>query len=436
VVGQFASQREIRRHEWRRGRLESPLHGAKLIRALFTIKGLLLLAASLPAWAADDVPSYVPGRLLAAHRQGIDANLLERTLKLHRAVVRRHLPEMALSVLDVPEASSQAIMESLERTGLFEYVERDQYAHTAGIPNDPSFVSQWHLSKLQVPQAWAVTTGSPLVVVAVIDTGVYATHPDLESQLGPGWNFVNANANTSDLLGHGTTVAGTIAAASDNGIGIAGVSWQSRIMPLVVVDENDFAAYSNIAEAIRYAADRDIRVINISIGGTRQSATLQNAVDYAWSKGALIFAPAMNNGTSTPYYPAACNHVMSVSATDSNDHLASFSNYGNWIAIAAPGTNILTTTNGGGYGYSSGSSLSSPIVAGVAALSLAINPSLTNIQLVSLLEQGADDIGDPGYDTSFGWGRVNAFRTVEAARQMLREKHPLAPLPPYRNRRH
>jgi thermitase len=245
---------------------------------------------------------------------------------------------------------------------------------------------------------------------------------------------VNSNANTSDLLGHGTTVAGTIAAASDNGIGVAGVSWQSRIMPLVVVDENDFAAYSNIAEAIRYAADRNIRVINISIGGARQSATLQNAVDYAWSKGALIFAPAMNNGTSTLYYPAACNHVMSVSATDSYDHLASFSNYGNWIAIAAPGTNILTTTNGGGYGYSSGTSLSSPIVAGVAALSLAINPSLTNIQLVSLLEQSADDIGDSGYDNSFGWGRVNAFRTVEAARQMRREKHPPAPMPPYRNR--
>lgn len=396
----------------------------------FGISGLFLLAASLPAAPADELPSYVPGRLLAVYRPGIDASLLDRTLKLHRAVVRKHWPGIALTVLDVPEASSQAILQSLERTGLFEYVERDQYAHTADTPNDPAFVSQWHLSKLQGPQAWTFTTGSPSVVVAVIDTGVNATHPDLASQLVPGWNFVDSNADTADLLGHGTAVAGAIAAASNNGIGVAGVSWQSRIMPLAVVDDHDFAAYSHIAEAIRYAADHGIRLINISIGGAGRSATLQSAVDYAWSKGAILFAPAMNNGTATPYYPAACDHVMAVSATDSNDHLAGFSNYGDWIAIAAPGTNILTTTNGGGYGFSFGTSFAAPIVAGVAALSLAINPALTNTQLVSLLEQSADDLGAPGYDTSFGWGRVNAFHAVAAARQtLIVPRHPLAPMP-------
>jgi subtilisin family serine protease len=224
-------------------------------------------------------------------------------------------------------------------------------------------------------------------------------------------------------------VAGAIGAASNNGIGVAGVSWLSRIMPLLVVDEHDFAAYSHIAEAILYAADHGIRIINISIGGNGQSAALQSAVDYAWSKGALIFAPAMNYSVSTRYYPAACDHVIAVSATDSNDHLASFSNYGNWIALAAPGTGILTTANGGGYGYLSGTSFSSPIAAGVAALILAINPSLTNVQLVSLLERSADDIGDPGYDTSFGWGRVNAFRAVAVASQEAPqgEKHAVIP---------
>jgi thermitase len=407
-------------------------------KSIFRIIGLFLLAAWLPTWAADEAPTYVPGRLLAAHRPGIDANLLDRTLKFHGAAVRKHWPEISLSVLDVPEASAGAIMESLQRTGLFEYVERDQYAHTAETPNDPAFVSQWYLTKLQSPQAWNVTTGSTAVVVAVIDTGVYGAHPDLTSQLVTGWNFVNSTSDTSDRLGHGTGVAGTIAAASNNGIGVAGVSWQSRIMPLVVVDEKDFAAYSNIAEAIRYAADRGVRVINISIGGAGESATLQAAVDYAWSKGALIFASAMNNGTSTPYYPAACNHAIAVSATDGDDHLASFSNYGNWIAIAAPGTNILTTTSGGGYGYLFGTSFSSPIVAGVAALALAINPSLTNAQVVSLLERTADDIGAPGYDTSFGWGRVNAFHAVATAMQeaLIGEKQPLVPMPifPRRNR--
>jgi thermitase len=382
------------------------------------ISGLFLLAVSL-AWAAD-VPSHVPGRLLAAPRSGIDGNLLAYTLRLHAAVVRKHWTGIAVSVLEVPEESSEAIMESLKRTGLFEYVERDQYAHTAAeVPNDPGFVSQWHLAKIQSSQAWSVTTGSPSVVVAVIDTGVHGTHPDLASNLVPGWNFVKSNSDTSDPLGHGTAVAGVIGAASNNGIGVAGVSWHSRMMPLVVVDENDLAAYSNIAEAIQYAADRGVRVINISVGGNAQSSTLQSAVDYAWNRGVLILASAMNNGASNPYYPAACNHVMAVSATDSNDHLASFSNYGNWIAISAPGAGILTTAAGGGYAYWFGTSFSSPIVAGVAALSLAVNPTLTNAELVAILEKSADAIGPPGYGASFGWGRVNAFNAVAAARQAL-----------------
>ena len=202
----------------------------------------------------------------------------------------------------------------------------------------------------------------------------------------------------------------------------------------------DQAAYSDIAEAIQYAADRGVRVINISIGGAVQSPTLQSAVDYAWNKGALIFASAMNNSAPDPYYPAACNHVMAVSATDSSDHLASFSNYGNWIAISAPGVGILTTVNGGGYAYWFGTSFSSPIVAGVAALSLAVNPALTNIELVTILAKSADDIGPPGYDTSFGWGRVNALNAVTATRQTLVgselvDKPPAPPLPIPRRRR-
>jgi subtilisin family serine protease len=391
----------------------------------FRINGLFLLVVSL-AWAAD-VPAHVPGRLLAAPRPGIDGNLLEYTLKIHAAVVRKHSTGIAVSVLEVPEQSSEAIMESLKRTGLFEYVERDPYARTAEFPNDPGFVSQWHLPKIQTPQAWNMTTGSSSVVVAVIDSGVYGIHPDLASNLVPGWNFVKSNSDTSDLLGHGTAVAGVIAAVGNNAIGVAGVSWQSRLMPLVAVDENDLAAYSDIGEAIQYAADRGVRLINISLGGGVPSSALQSAVDYAWNKGALIFASAMNNGSSDPYYPAACNHVMAVSATDSNDHLASFSNYGNWIAISAPGAAILTTINGGGYAYWFGTSFSSPIVAGVAALSLAVNPSLTNAELVTILEKSADEVGPPGHGASFG--RVNAFNAVLAARGPLVERHSMVSMP-------
>jgi subtilisin family serine protease len=307
-------------------------------------------------------------------------------------------------------------MDSLRQTGAFDFVEPDYYAHTAADPNDPSYLSQWHLRKISSPLAWSMSTGSPSVTVAVIDSGVFPRHPDLESKLVPGWNFVKETADTSDLLGHGTAVAGTVAAATNNAIGVAGVNWAARIMPLVAADERDYAAYSDIAAAIQYAVDRGVRVINISIGGSSPSNTLQRAVDYAWSKGALVFASAMNEGLSTRYYPAACEHAIAVSASDANDRLASFSNYGSWITLAAPGTGILSTADGGGYSYWNGTSFASPIAAGVAALILSVNPRLTNSEALEILKRTADrpyvaDAPDP----YFGWGRVNAYRAVLAA---------------------
>ncbi len=394
-------------------------------------KGLLILLVCglLPLEAADR-KTYIPGRLLVGPSRSADPDLRDRVLRLHGAIVRRHLPELGVSIVDVPEEQSQAVLSALENTGLFAYVERDGCAHTAAVPNDPAYASQWHLPKIQGPQAWSLTTGAASVVVAIIDSGVYGTHPDLAPKLVAGWNFVKGNADTSDVLGHGTAVAGTVSAASNNNIGVAGVSWASKLMPLVVVNEEDFAAYSNIAAAIQYAVDHGVRVLNISVGGPTSSITLQNAVDYAWNKGALIFASAMNDGSSTPNYPAACSRAVAVSASDSNDHLAAFSNYGNWISLAAPGTNILTTNNGGGYGYWFGTSFASPIAAGVAALCLAVNPNLTNAALRSILEQTADDIGDPGRDLSFGWGRVNAYRAVSAVRPATLSAPSPPPLPP------
>jgi subtilisin family serine protease len=359
--------------------------------------------------------------LLAGYRGDPASPALAQTLLLHHAVVRRRLDPLGVHVLEVPEAASDAIQASLRQTGLFDYVERDYYAHTASDPNDPSYIAQWHLPRIGSPQAWAVTTGSAAVVVAVVDSGVYTQHPDLAGKLVPGWNFVKSSADTADVLGHGTAVAGTVAAATNNGIGIAGVNWASHVMPLVVVDEKDFAAYSNIAAAIQYAADHGVRIINVSIGGVNSSETLERSVEYAWSRGAVVFASAMNNSTSTPYYPAACSHAVAVSATDANDHLASFSNFGSWITIAAPGTNILTTMNGGGYGYWNGTSFASPIVAGVGALLLAVSPQITNTALVALLLESADAIGSPAY---FGAGRVNAYRAILAAQPPALHRSP------------
>jgi thermitase len=341
-------------------------------------------------------------------------------MQLHGAAVRRHLPALSTELVELPEELSDAAVVSLRQSGLYEFVERDYYARIAAtIPNDPYFGQQWHLTKIQAPQAWSVTTGTNTVAVAVIDTGVDTNHADLAGKLLPGWNFVTNSNTVTDSIGHGTAVTGAIAAATNNSLGVAGVTWGGMVMPLVVVDSNKYASYSDIATAIQYAADRYVRVINISAGGSSASTLLQNAVDYAWNRGSVVFAAAMNNSANAPYYPAACNHVVAVSATDDSDRLASFSNFGNWITLAAPGTAILSTAVGGGDQYWYGTSFSTPIAAGVAALALSVNPSLTVAALVDLLKQNSDDLGAPGYDSSFGWGRVNAYKAVSAAQRSL-----------------
>ena len=378
---------------------------------------VLFLAICSALCAAEP---HIPGRLLAGRREPLDAAVEARTWRVHGAVERRHLPGLGLHVLDVPEESIDAVRQSLTATGLFDYVEPDYYAQQGqSTPNDSYYNSQWHLPKIGSAAAWTRTTGSASVVIAVVDSGVYSAHPDLASKVVAGWNFVKNNADTSDVTGHGTEVAGVVAAATNNGIGVAGVSWASVVMPLVTVDATSFSAYSNIAAAIQYAVDHNVRVINVSIGGTASSNTLQAAVNYAWNRGALVFAAAMNSAVTTPNYPGACDHAVAVSATDENDHLAVFSNYGPWLTLSAPGADILTTMNGGGYGYVNGTSFASPIAAGVAALVLAANPALSNQQVLDILKQSADHPGEPGFDSNFGWGRVNAGKAIQLAAPVI-----------------
>ncbi|MGH9722028.1 MAG: S8 family serine peptidase [Bryobacteraceae bacterium] len=377
------------------------------------------LFASASATAQKPGDKTVQGRLLVQARAGAAAGSVDQALARHGAGVEKHHGQIRVTVLRVPEGQADRIKDSLAGTGLFNFVERDGLARGSSVPNDPGFSSEWHLSKVQGPQAWDITTGASSVKIAIVDSGVDANHADLAGRVAAGWSFLSGNSNTADVLGHGTAVAGVAAASSNNATGVAGITWQNPIMPLVVLNSSDYASYSNIANAIIYAADHGARIINVSIGGSSSSSTLQSAVDYAWARGAVVFASAMNNSTSTPYYPAACDKVIAVSATTSTDGLASFSNFGTWIDLSAPGASIFTTMNGGGYGYWNGTSFASPLTAGIAALALSKNPALGAAALVSLLQQNSDDLGSAGFDSSFGWGRVNAYRAVVAAQNSL-----------------
>jgi subtilisin family serine protease len=230
-----------------------------------------------------------------------------------------------------------------------------------------------------------------------------------------GYDWANNDSNPADDNGHGTAVAGVAAARGNDGIGTAGAAWNVAILPVKTMNSSGSGSYSAIANGITYSADRGARIVNLSLGGSSSSSTLQSAVSYAWNKGCVLIAAAGNNGSSTTMYPAAYPNVIAVSATTSSDTLASFSSYGSFVDLSAPGLDITAPWIGSGYVTISGTSFSSPLTAGVAALALSRNPALSNSQINSLLTANADDIGVAGYDIYFGAGRLNAARVVAAA---------------------
>lgn len=338
-------------------------------------------------------------------------------LSAHGALSRFTLRRLNVHVVNVSEQNAEAVLAALRNDPDIEFAERDYLARAAFVPNDPHVGDEWHLAKVQAFQAWQGTTGSSNVIVAVLDSGADMNQPDLAGRLLPGYDFVNGTASVTDDFGHGTAVCGTVAADGNNGIGVAGVAYGCSLIPVKVMDSSGFAAYSTIANGINYAVENGARVINLSIAGSDSSDTLQQAIDYAWSNNVVLVAAAGNAATNTPMYPAACNHVLGVSATAQDDSLAYFSSYGTFVGISAPGMMIWTTQDDTNNPYApwQGTSFASPIVAGVAALVISANPTLSNDQVVSLLEQSADDLGTPGYDPYFGYGRVNALRALSLA---------------------
>ena len=372
---------------------------------------------------------FVPGQLLVQPKTGLSGLEVDAKFRGYGALNHRTLDRLNVHVITLPEERVEAALDALRNDPDIEYAERDGIARAAYVTNDTSVVSgnEWHLTKIQAPQAWNVSVGGTNTIVAVLDSGVNAAHPDLAGRLLPGYNFVANTIDTTDDFGHGTAVAGVVIAAGNNSGGVAGVSYGCMMLPVKVVDATGFATYSAIAQGIHYAVDHGARVINISIAGNSASTTLQNALNYAWSNNVVVVVAAGNNGNSLPQYPAACDHAVAVSATETNDTLATFSSYGSFVTLAAPGDNIWTTqrdlTNP--YGSWRGTSFSSPIVAGTAALIASVNPTLSNTQITSLLEQTVDDVGQPGYDTSFGYGRVNASRAVTTANNLPPALQPL-----------
>lgn len=355
---------------------------------------------------------WAPRRLLVGARAGLSEADVGKIASVHGGKARRLGPP-DIYVIELPAtASEKAVVATLSRHPHLKFAELDQLAVPALTPNDPYAGSEWHLGKLGAAAAWDAAQGGG-VTIAVLDTGVDGSHPDLSGRMVAGWNFYDNNSNTSDVNGHGTAVAGAAAASLNNGLGVAGVAGQSMIMPIRIADANAYAYWSTVAQGLSWASDKGARVANISYAGVAASSTVQSAAQYMRSRGGLVVVAAGNNGVDEGIAPTST--MIVVSATDANDLKTSWSSYGSFVSIAAPGQDIWTTTRGGGYQAWWGTSLASPVVAGVVGLMMSARPTMSNTQLESLLYSSSTDLGGTGRDSYYGWGRVNAAAAVQAA---------------------
>ncbi|TCV88991.1 S8 family serine peptidase [Sulfurirhabdus autotrophica] len=380
---------------------------------LFTLlAGAGLCLAANPVSAIEPGADWVKGRILVQPRAGLDAAEFEKVLKPHGGHALRKIKGVNVQIVELPgNASEKAVLNSLRKHKNIKFAELDYILHAEKTSNDPYTPNEWHLNKMQAGSAWDISLGNG-ITVAILDTGVDATHPDLAGQLVPGWNMYDNNADTADVYGHGTMVAGVVGAASDNAIGVSSFAWQAKIMPVRISGTDGMASISTIANGLIWAADHGARVANISYAVSGY-ATVQNAAQYMKNKGGVTVVSAGNSGALDS--SLADDTMISVSATDSNDVKTSWSTYGPFVDVSAPGAGIWTTTRGGGYSAVSGTSFSSPATAGTVTLMLAANPQLSPVDVENLLKTTAVDLGTAGWDQNYGYGRVNTFAAVQAA---------------------
>lgn len=386
-------------------------------------------------------PRYA-NRLVVKFRSGTSDGQMRSFQQRFSLRSLSRVSSLGLGVMAMPAGkSASAVMSAIQGHPDVEYVEPDfilsagpikrraqkaptRRVQSARLMNDTLMGNQWGLSKIGMPSVWGMSAGAPTTVVAVIDTGVDVRHPDLVGNLVPGFSVLPGASGPDDDHGHGTHVAGVIAAASNNQIGIASVAPRCKIMPVKVLNKEGKGATSDIVAGIIWATNHGAKVINMSLGGTGGSRALLDAINYAKTKDVVLVAAMGNEGANSQEYPAGYPGVIAVGATTEQDSLASFSNYGSWISVTAPGEGIFSTLptrpvyvtemegKDNDYDYMDGTSMAAPFAAGVAALIRSQYPTMPASAVKARLERSADDLGEPGFDPEFGHGRINAARAI------------------------
>jgi hypothetical protein len=402
-----------------------------------------------PDWAAPHVGTQLLVKLpITSNGKSESLEEQERDFRYATAVarlaaagarIRRTVPQLGLALVESPgEGDLATAATDLIGRGLAEWAEPNYTFDLDLVPNDPYYaaVQAPYLGRLEMPAAWDLTVGRPEIVIAILDTGVDMTHPDLSAGIWTnpgevpgngvdddrngfvddvhGWNFPDNNNQIYDDYSHGTHVAGIAAARANNGIGIAGMAGKATIMPVDVFPSSGFGTYADLIQALVYATDNGARVINMSLGATSYSRGEEAAVDYAWAHGAVVVAAAGNSGRESYHYPAAHPHAIAVAATDPYDNLAGFSTWGDFVDLAAPGVGVYSTVPNNRYSRMSGTSMATPHVAGLAGLVLSLNANLTPDAVRALLEENADDLGAAGWDPHYGHGRINGRKALAA----------------------
>lgn len=391
-----------------------------------------------PSVKAQDNNNYVPGQVLIRFKDGVSRAEKDNLLRNNRAQIVNQLDALGVLVLQVPQTAEEKVVAALSKNPHVDYAELDYIAEAFFVPNDTYFANnQWGLENtgqtiknvtgivdadIDGPTAWNTTQGR--VKVAILDSGIDQDHKDLSSKVILQRNFTDS-PTIDDLYGHGTHVGGIVAAITNNNMGVAGGCPNCQLINGKVLNDSGSGAYSWVANGIIWAADNNAKVINMSLGGSAPSKTLEKAVNYAWGKDVVIVAAAGNSNNPSKTYPAAYTNAIAVAATNNLDQKAYFSSYGaKWVDVAAPGEYIFSTWKDsssrydpqpecdltGCYKYASGTSMSTPMVSGVAGLIWSSGYGTSASAVRARLEATADKISGTG--TYWSAGRVNAANAV------------------------
>lgn len=402
---------------------------------LLIIAGLLILsfltaAPGLAGGPPDQPPTptppaFVPGEILVKFQPHVTLSGAQQSLRAEGLRPLEASPGDGLIRVQVPPGQESETIAELMARGDVELAAFNRILYATVEPDDSFYSNQWALPKIQAPPAWDISTGHNSVVVAVIDSGLDTSHTEFSGRIVYPRDEIDDDTSPQDSCGHGTHVAGIIGAKGNNGTGVAGVAWDVNILPVRVLSYNGGQCSGtelDIHNGIDWAVSRGAKIINLSLGALpwpghtceQDFPIMSQAIREAHEAGVLVVAASGNNYTNRLACPALQAETMAVGSTTSADLRSSFSNYGPELNVVAPGSSVYSTVPPGGYSWMSGTSMAAPHVAGLAGLIWSVSPVLTRDQMTDLIHITADDLGPAGWDQAYGYGRINAWRALDA----------------------